>query len=209
MVSTWRQRMGQWVKQLIQKPFPPATEKGKQYVPTYQHLPHLSEHFRSREILAPIHYLKYPALSLKNLNFTWVEITSGEGNGNPLQCSCLENPVDGGAWWAAVYGVAQSRSRLKRLSSSSSSFQNGFWLYMITSLPANAGNAGDRGSFPGSRRPPGVGNGNLLQYSCLKNSTDRGAWWVTVHGVAKNQTRLSNWAYSTPTTFQLFGVYSL
>ena len=40
-----------------------------------------------------------------------------EGNGNPLQCSCLENPRDGGAWWAAVYGVAQSRTRLKRLSS--------------------------------------------------------------------------------------------
>ena len=45
----------------------------------------------------------------------------GEGNGNPLQCSCLENPRDGGAWWAAVYGVAQSRTRLRRLSSSSSS----------------------------------------------------------------------------------------
>ena len=44
----------------------------------------------------------------------------GEGNGNPLQCSCLENPRDGGAWQAAVYGVAQSRTRLKRLSSSSS-----------------------------------------------------------------------------------------
>ena len=43
-----------------------------------------------------------------------------EGNGNPLQCSCLENPRDGGAWWAAVYGVTQSRTRLKRLSSSSS-----------------------------------------------------------------------------------------
>ena len=42
-------------------------------------------------------------------------------NGNPLQCSCLENPRDGGAWWAAVHGVAQSRTRLKRLSSSSSS----------------------------------------------------------------------------------------
>ena len=41
----------------------------------------------------------------------------GEGNGNPLQCSCLENPKDGGAWWAAVYGVAQSRTRLKWLSS--------------------------------------------------------------------------------------------
>ena len=45
----------------------------------------------------------------------------GEGNGNPLQCSCLENPKDGGAWWASIYGVAQSRTRLKRLSSSSSS----------------------------------------------------------------------------------------
>ena len=43
---------------------------------------------------------------------------SREGNGNPLQCSCLENPRDGGAWWAAVYGVAQSRTQLKRLSSS-------------------------------------------------------------------------------------------
>ena len=46
---------------------------------------------------------------------------TGEGNGNPLQCSCLENPRDRGAWWAAVYGVAQSRTRLKWLSSSSSS----------------------------------------------------------------------------------------
>ena len=43
------------------------------------------------------------------------------GEGNPLQCSCLENPRDGGAWWAPVYGVAQSRTRLKRLSSNSSS----------------------------------------------------------------------------------------
>ena len=45
----------------------------------------------------------------------------GEGNGNPLQCSCLENPRDRGAWWAAIYGVSQSRTRLKGLSSSSSS----------------------------------------------------------------------------------------
>ena len=44
----------------------------------------------------------------------------GEGNGNPLQCSCLENPRDGGAWWAAVYGVAQGRTQLKGLSSSRS-----------------------------------------------------------------------------------------
>ena len=45
----------------------------------------------------------------------------GEGNGNPFQCSCLENPRDGGAWWAAIYGATQSQTRLKRLSSSSSS----------------------------------------------------------------------------------------
>ena len=43
----------------------------------------------------------------------------GEGNGNPLQCSCLENPRNGGAWWAVIYGVAQSRTQLKRLRSSS------------------------------------------------------------------------------------------
>ena len=45
---------------------------------------------------------------------------TGEGNGNPLQCSCLKNPRDRGAWWAAIYGVTQSQTQLKRLSSSSS-----------------------------------------------------------------------------------------
>ena len=57
----------------------------------------------------------------ERLHFHFSLSCTGEGNGNPLQCSCLENPRDGGAWWAAVYGVAQSRTRLKRLSSSSSS----------------------------------------------------------------------------------------
>ena len=55
------------------------------------------------------------------LHFQFSVSCIGEGNGNPLQCSCLENPRDGGAWWAAVYGVAQSWTLLKRLSSSSSS----------------------------------------------------------------------------------------
>ena len=57
----------------------------------------------------------------ERLHFHFSLSCIGEGNGNPLQCSCLENPWDEGAWWAAVYGVAQSRTRLKRLSSSSSS----------------------------------------------------------------------------------------
>ena len=58
----------------------------------------------------------------------------GEGNGNLLQCSCLENPRDAGAWWAAVYGVVQSRTRLKWLSSSSSAlytFRLMIWLYFM------------------------------------------------------------------------------
>ena len=56
----------------------------------------------------------------ERLHFDFSLSCIGEGNGNPLQCSCLENPRDGEAWWAAVYGVAQSRTRLKRLSGSSS-----------------------------------------------------------------------------------------
>ena len=55
----------------------------------------------------------------ERLHFHFSLSCIGEGNSNPLQCSCLENPRDGGAWWVAVYGVTQSRTRLKRLSSSS------------------------------------------------------------------------------------------
>ena len=55
----------------------------------------------------------------ERLHFHFSLSCIGEGNGNPLQCSCLENPWDGGAWWASIYGVAQSWTRLKRLSSSS------------------------------------------------------------------------------------------
>ena len=56
----------------------------------------------------------------EQLHFHFSLACIAEGNGNPLQCSCLENPRDGGAWWAAIYGIAQSWTRLKRLSSSSS-----------------------------------------------------------------------------------------
>ena len=57
----------------------------------------------------------------ERLHFHFSLSSTGEGNGNPLQCSCLENPRDGEAWWAAVYGVTQSQTRLTRLSSSCSS----------------------------------------------------------------------------------------
>ena len=61
---------------------------------------------------------------------------------------------------------------------------------VVNNLPANARNAGDAGSIPGLERSPGEGNGNALQYSCLKNSMDRGAWQALVHGVAKSWARL-------------------
>ena len=53
----------------------------------------------------------------------------GEGNGNPLQCACLENPRGGGAWWAAVYGAAQSRTRLKRLAAAAAVCDVCMWYY--------------------------------------------------------------------------------
>ena len=65
---------------------------------------------------------------------------------------------------------------------------------MAKNLPANTGDAGDSGSIPALGRSPGGRNGNPLQYSCLGNPMDRGAWWTTVHGVRKSQTQLSKHA---------------
>ena len=59
---------------------------------------------------------------------------------------------------------------------------------MVKNVPADAGNTRDSGSIPGSGISPGEGNGNPLQYSCLENPVDRGAWQATVLGVAKSQT---------------------
>ena len=77
----------------------------------------------------------------------------------------------------------------------------------------SACNAGDLGSIPGLGRSPGEGNGNPLQYSCLENPIDRGAWWPTVHGVAKSWTRLSDFTFTFTFSdyqyFLLFGLHSL
>ena len=61
---------------------------------------------------------------------------------------------------------------------------------MVKNLPANAGDIRDTGSTPGLGRTPGGGYGNPLQYSCLENSMDSGAWWATVHRAAKSQTQM-------------------
>ena len=85
----------------------------------------------------------------EQLHFHFLLSCIGEGNGNPLQCSCLENLRDGGAWWAAVYGVAQSQTRLKRLSSSNRIISRGlnfslfhYYLYIVDSAPPPIGSWG-------------------------------------------------------------------
>ena len=86
----------------------------------------------------------------------------GGGHGNPLQYSCLENPMDSGAWQATVHGVSKSWTRLSD------------FIFFLSIVPF------------------GEGNGNPLLCSCLENPVDRRAWWATVYGVAKSWTRLSN-----------------
>ena len=84
--------------------------------PTPVFLPENAMDRRTRQ--ATVHRVAESQTQLKRLS---MHACIGEGNGNPLQYSCLENPKDRGAWWVAVYGVSQSQTRLKRLSSSSSS----------------------------------------------------------------------------------------
>ena len=96
-----------------------ALSQRRQWHPTPVLLPGKSHGRRSLVGCSP--WGRTESYTTERLHFHFSLSCIGEGNGNPLQCSCLESPRDGGAWWAAVYGVAQSRTQLKRLSSSSSS----------------------------------------------------------------------------------------
>ena len=87
----------------------------RQWQPTPVLLPGKSHGWRSLVGCSPWHRKEWDTTEW--LHFHFLPSRIGEGNGNPPQCSCLENPRDGGAWWAAIYGAAQSRTRLKRLSS--------------------------------------------------------------------------------------------
>ena len=102
---------------LVQRPTPALTIRG-QWHPTPVLLPGKSHGQRSLVGCSP--WGREESDTTERLHFHFSLSCIGEGNGNPLQCSCLKNPRDGEAWWAAVYGVTQSRTRLKWLSSSSS-----------------------------------------------------------------------------------------
>ena len=110
----------------------------RQWHPTPVLLPGKSYGWRSLEGCSP--WGRWGSDMTERLHFHLSLSCIGEGNGNPLQCSSLENPRDGGAWWAAVYGVAQSQTRLKRLSSSSSSNMTFFTrsLYILLGIIFNA-----------------------------------------------------------------------
>ena len=92
----------------------------KKWHPTPVLLPGEPHGQRSLEGCSPWGHCRSDMTERLHFHFS-LSCIGGEGTGNPLQCSCLENPRDGGAWWAAIYGVAQNRTWLKRLSSSSSS----------------------------------------------------------------------------------------
>ena len=93
--------------------------------------------------------------------FTQTHVHCGEGNGNPLQCSCLEDPMDGGAWWAAVHRVAGSQTRL-------SDFTFTFHFHALEKEMAT----------------------HSIQCSCLENPRDGGAWWAAIYVVSQSRTRL-------------------
>ena len=102
--------------------------------------------------------------------------------------------MDREAWRAAIHGVANSRTRLSDWTELNLTFPGGF--PSGSESKESACSAGDLNSIPWLGRSPGKGNGNPLQYSCLENPMDRGAWQATAHGVAKSH----NWATNTHTT---------
>ena len=100
--------------------------------------------------------LEWGAISFSNIFMYTYTYISGEGDGTPLQYSCLENPMDGGAWWAAVHGVMKSPDTTDHL----------FFHFSLSCI--------------------GEGNGNPLQCSCLENPRDGGASWAAIYGVAES-----------------------
>ena len=111
---------------------------------------------------------------LDNQSLLLPESLIGEGNGTPLHYSCLENPMDGGASWAAVHGVAKSWTRL-------SDFTFTFHFHALEK-----------------------GNGNPLQCSCLENLRDGRAWWAAIYGVVQSWTQLKRLSSSSSSSLFYF-----
>ena len=128
----------------------------RQWQPTPVLLPGKSHGWRSLIGCSPWGHEKLDLTERLHSHFSLSCV--GEGNGNPLQCSCLENPRDGGAWWTAHQWGCTESDTTERLHSH-------FSLSCV-----------------------GEGNGNPLQCSCLENPRDGGAWWAAIYGVAQSRT---------------------
>ena len=143
-----------------------ATLRRRQWHPTPVLLPGKSHGRRSLVGCSP--WGRWGSDTTERLRFHFSLSCIREGNGNPLQCSCLENPRDRVAWWAAVYGVTQSQTQLKWLSSSMATLTHSFTFLAYNQVCLSGG-----------------GHGNILAWWI---PMDRGAWWATVHGIAKSDT---------------------
>ena len=118
----------------------------------------------------------------ERLHFHFSLSCIGEGNGNPLQCSCLENPRDGEAWWAVISGVAQSRTRLKRLSSSSS---DRIWASLVAQTVKNLPAMQETWvRFLGQQDPLEKGMAIPPIFLLGESYTD-GPWPATIHGLQR------------------------
>ena len=118
----------------------------------------------------------------------WPGRSHGEGKRNPLQYSCLGNPMGRGALWTRDHGVTKELDTIEATEHNfnySNIFPGGS---KIKNLSANVGETRDLVSIPGPGRSPGVGNDNSFQYSSLENPMDKEAWWAQPMGSQKIQT---------------------
>ena len=140
---------------------------------------------RTRDQIANIHWIVEKAREFqKNIYFCFTDYTKAFDCVKPNKlCKILQEmgiPDHLTCFLRNLYAGQEATVRTRRGSTGAS--------LVAQMVKESACNAGDLGSIPGSGRSPGEGNGNPLQYSCLENSMDGGAWWATVHGVAKSQT---------------------
>ena len=225
-----------WAKQSVQELGAPRHEgRRRWWHPTPMFLPGKSHGWRSLVGCSPGGLEELD--TTERLHFLFSLSCTREGNGNPFQCSCLENPRDGGAWWAAVYGIAQSRTRLKRLSSSRHECFSSRkpwvleWSCVFLSIPdflllnfKLANKVWTHWKRPwGWQRLKAKGKGDDQRMRWVDSITksmdvnlskhweimeDRGAWSPIVHGVSKTGVRLSDGTTIKKETLGILPLYT-
>ena len=181
--SCWREMRGSWKGLGVRPPSPPPAVGGRGWDKAHS-LVKSALSKRRESLLKEQYKLCYIAQCYKGYN--------GEGNGNPLQYSCLENPMGRGAWWATAHRVARVGQNLgtKQQQQGNERFLGDS---VVKTPPATAGDASHLGLILGSGRSPGGGHGNPLQFSCLENPMDR-AVWLAIHFMGLQRVKCE-WAW--------------